>query len=94
MSQLHTVGDYIRFAASEFNRADLYFGHGNDNAWDEATTLVFFALALPENLSQQVLNCRLTDHEKQDILTITERRITEQLPAAYITHQAKIENLS
>jgi len=93
ITQLQTVGDYIRFAASEFNRADLYYGHGSDNAWDEATTLVLFSLALPRNLTKKIVNCRLTENEKLDILEIIERRITEQLPAAYITHQANFAGL-
>ena len=91
--QLHTVADYIRFAASEFNRADLYFGHGHDNAWDEAITLMMFSLALPDQLTEHVMQCRLTHDEKIQALEIIHRRITEQVPAAYITHQASFAGL-
>lgn len=86
--QLDTIGDFVRFAASQFNQHDLYFGHGNDNAWDEAITLTMFALNLPSQLSEHVLSCRILDEEKQDILYFIERRIKEEIPAAYITHQA------
>lgn len=86
--QLHTVADYIRFAASEFNRADLFFGHGHDNAWDEAITLVLFSLALPAQLSDHILPCRLTAQEKENVLAIIQRRITEEIPAGYLTNQA------
>jgi len=91
--QLHTTGDYIRYAATQFNKADLYFGHGSDNAWDEAITLVMFVLALPSDLSEHTLHCKLTEEEKLQILSVIELRISEELPAAYITHQANFAGL-
>ncbi|WP_281556666.1 50S ribosomal protein L3 N(5)-glutamine methyltransferase [Thalassomonas sp. RHCl1] len=93
-AQLHTIGDYLRFAASQFNRAELYFGHGTDNAWDEAVTLVMYALDLPEQLTEQVMACRLLDQEKSELLAIIERRVVENIPAAYITNHARFANLS
>ncbi len=91
--QLHTVGDYIRYAASEFNRAELFFGHGHDNAWDEAITLVLFSLALPAQLTEHIMTCRLTLDEKLAIAELIERRITEQIPAAYLINQAMFAGL-
>lgn len=91
--QLHTVGDFIRYAASEFNRAELFFGHGNDNAWDEAITLVAFTLALPSSLTEHIMLCRLTVSEKRDVLAVIELRISKQVPAAYITNQAYFAGL-
>jgi ribosomal protein L3 glutamine methyltransferase len=91
--QLHTVADYVRYAASEFNRADLFFGHGHDNAWDEAITLMMFLLELPDVLTDHVMQCRLTNDEKIQALDIISRRITEQIPAAYLTHQAYFAEL-
>ena len=93
IQQLHTVGDYVRFAASEFNRADLFFGHGNANAWDEAITLIMFVVQLPSELTEHIMQCRLTDDEKQQVIEIIEQRITYELPAAYITHQANFAGL-
>ncbi|WP_426358053.1 50S ribosomal protein L3 N(5)-glutamine methyltransferase [Pseudocolwellia sp. HL-MZ19] len=91
--QLNTTGDFVRFAASQFNQADLYFGHGMVNAWDEAISLIMFTLNLPEDLFEQVFTCQLTSEEKQDVLTIIERRIVEEIPAAYLTNQAVFANL-
>ncbi|MDC1255971.1 50S ribosomal protein L3 N(5)-glutamine methyltransferase [bacterium] len=91
--QLYTIGDFIRYATTQFNKADLYFGHGSDNAWDEAITLVMFVLALPSRLSEHTLDCRLTLDEKQQILSVIELRINEELPAAYITNQATFAGL-
>jgi ribosomal protein L3 glutamine methyltransferase len=86
--ELFTIGDYLRFATSEFNQAELFFGHGTNNAWHEAITLVMFALNLPTELSEQVFNCRLTSNEKTAVLALIKRRIVEQLPAAYLTNHA------
>jgi len=91
--QLHTIADYCRYGASLFNQAELFYGHGNDNAYNEALTLIMFSLALPEELNETVMNCRLVEHEKFDILALFERRITEQIPVAYITQVAYFAQL-
>jgi ribosomal protein L3 glutamine methyltransferase len=91
--QLHSVRDYLRFATSQFNQADLFYGHGNDNAWDEAITLIMYALHLPEHLIANTLDCLLIDEEKQAIIYVIEKRINEGLPAAYITNHALFANL-
>lgn len=92
--QLLSIEDLIRWGASEFNRADLFFGHGTNNAWDEALALVMFSLAMPDSWYQQSKTCRVTQAEKQAILHLFERRIQEQLPAAYLTNQAVFAGLS
>jgi ribosomal protein L3 glutamine methyltransferase len=86
--QLHTVNDYIRFGASQFNQAELYFGHGTNNAWHEALILVMYQLSLPTEMADDAMSCRLVDEERLAILELFERRITEGLPAAYLTNQA------
>ena len=86
--QLHTVNDYVRFGASQFNQAELYFGHGTNNAWHEALTLVMHQLALPQEIANDLMQCRLLAEERVAILQLFERRIVEGLPAAYLTNQA------
>jgi ribosomal protein L3 glutamine methyltransferase len=92
-AQLLSIGDYLRFGASQFNQADLYFGHGTDNAWDEAAILVMHALNLPIEMSDELRNCRLVDEEKKAVLSLFDRRINEGIPAAYLTNQAMFVGL-
>lgn len=93
--QLHTLRDFIRWAASRFNEAGLFFGHGTDNAIDEATALVLHALHLPpRDLPPEFFGACLTDTEKRQLLILLERRIQERVPLPYLTHEAWFAGLS
>lgn len=85
---LTTIQDFIRWGASRFTKAGLFFGHGTDNALDEAAHLVLSALSLPPDLAASYRDCRITDDERAVIVHLFERRILERVPAAYLTHQA------
>ena len=84
---LRTIRDFIRWGASRFNEAGLFFGHGTDNALDEATILLLHALHLPGELSANFLDARLTPLERQRVLLLLQRRIEERVPAAYLTNE-------
>ncbi len=86
--QLQTLRDWIRWGASRFNEAGLFFGHGTDNALDEAADLVLYALHLPHELPVQYLDSRLSTDERKSVHALLRRRIEERLPAAYLTHRA------
>lgn len=86
--ELLTLRDFIRWGASEFTAAKLYFGHGTDNAWDEAEQLVLHAVHLTPPLAEEWLSARLTRVEREAVLANLQRRIQERIPAAYITGQA------
>jgi len=88
LDELCTVRDFVRWGASRFTEAGLCFGHGTDNAWDEAVVLVCAALHLPLDSGARALDARLTRGEKQIALEYLERRITERIPAPYITGEA------
>ncbi|SMG07899.1 50S ribosomal protein L3 N(5)-glutamine methyltransferase [Paraburkholderia susongensis] len=83
-----TVRDLLRFAVSRFNQAELSFGHGSGNAYDEAAYLVLHTLHLPLDLLEPFLDARLTSAEIDAVLKVIERRAAERVPAAYITQEA------
>jgi ribosomal protein L3 glutamine methyltransferase len=88
LSSLHTLRDFIRWGASRMNEAGLHFGHGTDNALDEAAALVLHTLHLPPDLHTEYFQTSLTLPEKQAILHLLERRLVERKPAAYLTQCA------
>lgn len=91
---LRTVRDFIRWGASRFNEAGLVFGHGTDNALDEAAALVFHALHLPPDLPADWLGAALTRAERGAVAALLRRRLHERLPAAYLTGEAWFAGLS
>lgn len=82
---LQTIQDFVRWGASRFNEAGLFFGHGTDNALDEAAWLVAHALHLPPGLPGDWRGCRLTPSERTAVSELLRRRIAERIPAAYLT---------
>ena len=87
-NELSTLRDMLRFAVSRFTEASLFFGHGSDNAWDEAAYLLLHTLHLPIDRLEPFMDARLTSSERADVLEIIRRRISERLPAAYLTNEA------
>ena len=87
-SELVTIRDYIRWAASEFNRAELFFGHGTEQAWDEAVFLVTAGVHLPWDVDREVLDARLTKPEQQALFNLIERRVKKRIPAPYLVGHA------
>ena len=87
-NQLFTLRDLMRFAVSRFNEANLFFGHGTDNAWDEAAYLLLHTLHLPLDRLDPFMEARLTATERAAVLDTIRRRISERVPASYLTHEA------
>lgn len=87
-SRLRTLRDYIRWAVSRFHAEQLFFGHGTDNAWDDARQLVLGALHLPWEIGDAYLDCRLEDDEHEHLRTLLHRRIEERVPTAYLIGRA------
>ena len=87
-SSLVTIADFIRFTYSRLNQAPVYFGHGTDNSWDEAVSLVLQSLALPWDFSNDLWGCRLTADERTKLLALIDVRIVDRTPLPYLTNQA------
>lgn len=83
-----TLRDLLRHAVTRFNTEKLFFGHGSDNAFDEAAYLILHALKLPLDQLDPFLDARLTDQEINTLLGLIERRAKDRVPVAYLTHEA------
>lgn len=88
IDELQTIRDFLRWATSRFNEAGLFYGHGTDNAWDEAIALILHLLHLPHDINPLMLEARLTLAEKEILYKNIRRRIDERIPLAYLTHEA------
>lgn len=84
----NTVQDALQWAESNFTRAELYFGHGTDNAWDDAVAILTHVLDLPYDVDRSVLSRQLTQSEQQQLFELFNRRINERIPVPYLTQQA------
>jgi ribosomal protein L3 glutamine methyltransferase len=86
--RLRTLRDLVRFGASTFNARGLFFGHGTDNAGDEALALAACALDLSPDQAIQYLDARLTVAEIAAVYALLHERCETRKPAAYLTHEA------
>lgn len=84
----HTLRDLLRHAITRFNTEQLYFGHGSDNAFDEAAYLLLNTLKLPLDRLEPFLDARLNDQEITALLALIERRAKDRVPVAYLTNEA------
>ena len=89
IDDLKTISDFIRWTACCFERANLSFGHGTDNAWDESVTLILDSLQMPNETDAALFNCRLTGAEKTAIVSNVSDRINLRKPLSYITNRAR-----
>lgn len=88
---LLTVEDFIRYGVRCFNKAKLSYGHGTDNAFDEAAWLVLETMRLPVDRLEPQL--RLTEDERKAVKTIIDKRVKTRKPAAYLLNKAYIHGL-
>ena len=82
--ELLTLRDFMRFAMSAFARHGVHYGHGTDNALDEAAFLILQALELPPDLDGAWLDARLTRHERIRLAELLRLRCVERVPTAYL----------
>ena len=88
ISELLTIRDFLRWTMSRFNEAGLFYGHGTDNASDEAIALILHTLYLPHDINSNMLDARLTSIEREKLYKMIQRRIHERIPLAYLTQEA------
>lgn len=83
-----TVAALINQIERQFSLAELVYGHGTDNARDEAAYLVFSVLDL-DHAAPEVAYARLVSGpEKERICALASRRVDERMPIAYLVNEA------
>lgn len=88
VNDLHTIQDMLRWAVSRFSAADIWYGHGTDNPWDEAFQLVLPTLWLSPVIPKDMHYTRLTTSERLRVVEQVIRRVNERIPTAYLTNTA------
>jgi ribosomal protein L3 glutamine methyltransferase len=88
-----TIRDLFRYAVSRFNSADLAYGHGATNAFDEAAFIVLEGLKLPIDALDPFLDARLIRAERVRLLTLIDARLATRKPAAYLLNRAYIQGV-
>lgn len=86
--QLHSIRDFIRFTVTQLRNYDVVVAQGTTDEFAEAAAIVLHSLALEWSADEQILDCRLTDSEKQKVLTLLESRIAERKPLSYLINLA------
>ncbi len=92
-TELHTIRDWLRYAVSQFEASDIFYGHGTDNAYDEAVWLIMSALHLPMDTLNNFLDARLTTSERSKLASFIDQRITQHTPTAYLLKEAWLQGL-
>ncbi|MGX5174525.1 50S ribosomal protein L3 N(5)-glutamine methyltransferase [Aliikangiella sp. IMCC44653] len=88
VQDLSSILDLIRWSFSQFESADLFYGHGTDNAWDESVALVLQSLELPFDYPERLWSAKLTREEKTLLVTRVLKRVNNKTPLAYLTNKA------
>ena len=92
-SELFTIRDWIRYAVSQFEASDVFYGHGTDNAYDEAVWLIMSGLHLPMDTLNNFLDARITSEERIKLANFIEQRISKHTPTAYLLKEAWLQGL-
>lgn len=88
MTHSISVRELIQRTEKQFNQADLYYGHGTDNALDEAFYLVMIAAGLEFDCNEEALDKPLQDNVTEHIESLVEKRISQRIPVAYLVNKA------
>lgn len=88
LNELQSVGDWVRFAASQMGRHKVFYGHGFESAWDEAVFLVLRSLELDWDVPPQVMTGRLLQSERRRLWELIGRRCADRVPTAYLLEES------
>jgi ribosomal protein L3 glutamine methyltransferase len=88
-----TLIDLITAEAARLKQAGVSFGHGTTNAFDEAAWLVLWALGMELDALEAHARRELAPEERATAEALVTRRIETRRPAAYLTHEAWLQNV-
>jgi ribosomal protein L3 glutamine methyltransferase len=91
--QLSSIRDFILWGERRFIDAELFFGHGTDNALDESAALVLKVVEQPYGLSEEAFDIELSERQKMQVTELVEKRIKERQPIAYLVGEAMFAGL-
>lgn len=88
-----TVRDFLRYSVSQFNAANLVFGHGTSSAYDEAAYLVLEGLNLPIDQLEPYLDAKLVEDERQRLADLIALRVSTRKPLPYLLNKAYMQGI-
>ena len=88
LDKLKTARDLVHWGADFFENSDLHFGHGADNALDEALALVRYAAGIDWQSDEMVYDEPLSVSTVERCLALFNERVSTRRPAAYLTNEA------
>ncbi len=78
----------IHWGADRFDKAGLVYGHGTDNALDEAASLVLYVLEIGYHQPDTVLDTEISAADCERVIALLEQRVQTRKPAAYLMDEA------
>jgi ribosomal protein L3 glutamine methyltransferase len=88
-----TLIDLITAQSARLKQAAVSFGHGTTNAFDEAAWLVLWALGLPLDALEAKAQWEPPNAQRAKAEALVTQRIETRQPAAYLTHEAWLQNV-
>ena len=87
-SKAETLAQCVSRVSEQLEEADLFYGHGTDNPWDEAVYLVFTVLGVPFDADEAQMSRELSATQSKRLDELLTRRIEERVPVAYLVQEA------
>ncbi|WP_374256069.1 50S ribosomal protein L3 N(5)-glutamine methyltransferase [Aquabacterium sp.] len=89
-----TILELIEQGAARLTEAKVAFGHGTNNAFDEAAWLTLWRLNMPLDALDDVAQQSVAPDQAGQVQALIEQRITTRKPAAYLTQEAWLQGVS
>jgi len=93
LGELLTLLDFLRYAVSRFNEAELVFAHGTTDPVAEAAFLISETLHLAPEQFETFAQARVTKAEAAKLLSLIEQRVRTRKPVAYLVNKIYMRGL-